>query len=320
MSIQNVRYARRKGELLLDFLATRFPYKNRDDWQRLVEVGQIKMNGKLTVADCVLQYDDCVQYHRDPSEEPAVDGRFAIVYEDDWILVVEKNGQLPTSQGGAYYCNTLVEKLKAELKLDLYIVHRLDKETSGLVVLAKTKVAARHLAEQFAASTPLKTYQALLQGELPLAELWVNGALKKAGERGLVSIRQLVDPQGKSAKTCFMLGRAGAGLSWVNIKTQHGRTHQIRCHAAHAGFPVLGDKLYGQSDQQFLNLLNGTEKPIFGRFGEITRQLLHANYLSFEHPNHAQTVAFYSKAYPFFAIFPEIKHWLLEQPVEGLEH
>lgn len=319
MAVQTFHYGRcNQAELLLDFLAKRFPYKNRDGWQAVVKLGQIQVNNNRIEVGCILKPNDCIQYSRDANEEPAVSSHFTIIYQDAWILVVEKNGCLPTSPGGVYYCNTLLEKLKAKLGVNLYIVHRLDKETSGLVVLAKTKFAAQHLAAQFAASKPVKTYQALLQGKMPLKEMWVDAALKKAGSRGLVHIRQLIDPEGKPAKTHFILRHVAGNLSLVDIKTWHGRTHQIRCHAASLGLPVLGDKLYGQSDQQFLKFLQSLEQPLFEGFGEINRHLLHANYLSFEHPEDSRRVGFESKAYPFFAVFPKIQQWFSKHQIERL--
>ncbi len=295
-----------KEETIIDFLVRRFPYQNEESWLECIKVGSIKINNKKVVPHRKLKSKDVVGYERLRSMEPEIDDSYNILYLDDLILVVEKNGNIPVSESGRYYKNTLLNILKEkEGYPELFAVHRLDKETSGVIVIARTKEVATTFGEQFVQQVPQKQYHAVLVGECKESQYLVDQPLKKStAEQSKVRIRQAVNPEGKPSKTSFLVEKVSNGLTLVRVKTFSGRTHQIRCHAEYIGYPILGDKLYGQDDDAFLNILKGVSEPVFPPYGKIDRQLLHASSLSFLHPETKQKMTFESDYSQEFSKYP----------------
>ncbi len=311
--MQTFSYTRHKiDETLIVFLVRRFPYQNEENWLLCIKQGSIRVNSKKVVPHRVLKSGDIISYDRPRSMEPPVDTKYNILYLDDSILVVEKNGNIPIAESGRYYRNTLINILKEQEAFpELYAVHRLDKETSGVLLIARTKEIATRLGEMFANQIPEKTYHALLIGEFSLEEILVDQPIKKCTpEQSNVRIRQVVDSKGKPSKSLFRAERVFNGLTLAQVKTFSGRTHQIRCHAEHIGFPILGDKLYGQSDETFLSILKGESEPVFPPYGKIIRQLLHASRLSFPHPVTRERMDFQSDYKDEFSAFAQFDQWL----------
>ncbi|MDT8446346.1 MAG: RluA family pseudouridine synthase [bacterium] len=307
--MQQFKYVRHQQppERLVDFLCRRFPYQDRAGWVAAVEKGAISIDGELSSPDLILETGMVVGYERPRESEPAVDKTYRILYQDQAIIAVEKSGNLPIAESGRYYRNVLIEILKETLGLEvLHQVHRLDRETSGVLVVAKSPEVATLLGEQFFKGIPQKRYQTVLVGEMPLEEVLVEQPIKKVKPQGpgTVRIRQVVDPEGKTAKTLFRPIKAAGGLTLAEVELFTGRTHQIRVHAEYLGFPVLGDKLYGQTDEQFLKWFKGEEQPNFGEFGPIDRQLLHASRLELNHPLTGDWLTFESDPAPFFGAYP----------------
>jgi 23S rRNA pseudouridine1911/1915/1917 synthase len=190
-------------------------------------------------------------------------------------------------------------------------VHRLDKETSGILLIARSKEVAAKLGVQFVNKTPKKIYHAILRGELEQDEIMVDQPIKKCRpDQSKIRIRQTVDRDGKPSKTLFRPLKAANGLTLAEVQTFSGRTHQIRCHAEHIGYPILGDKLYGQTDECFLEFLNDNREPIFGSFGRLDHQLLHASSLSFTHPDSGEEMTFNVDYREEFVQFEMIQKWL----------
>jgi len=301
--MQTFSYTRHdKEETMIEFLVRRFPYQSRENWLKCISTGEVKVNKKKISPYYLLKSRDVVSYDRPREKEPPVDDTYRILYKDDWILVVEKSGNLPISESGRYYRNTLINILKErEGFSDLFAVHRLDKETSGVVLIARTKAVATILGKQFVQHVPEKTYHAVLIGKPSGGEILVNQPIKRnSPDEGKVRIRQVVNEAGKPSKTVFSVVRSDGNLTLAEIRTYTGRTHQIRCHAEHIGYPILGDKLYGQTDDFFISLLNGVEEPLFPPYGRIERQLLHASSLSFRHPESEEWLTFTSDFVPQF--------------------
>jgi len=299
--------APKKGaqERVIDFLLRRFPYNDEATWAAAIERGAIMVDGKAVKPGFILKSRMQVSYDRPQEDEPEVDREIGIIWEDETLLVVDKNGNLPIAESGKFHRNTLLHILKSEHGFEeLYPVHRLDRETSGLLVLSKNLEVTQKMGEQFLQGLPQKTYHAILQGEMTYNERMIEGAMGKVKPYpGCVRIRQVVREDGKTAKTWFRRLQAAQGASLVEIKTFTGRTHQIRCHADYMGYPIIGDKLYGQPDERFVRFIKGDEAPLFPPFGEIPRQLLHASGLSFMHPLSGEELCFESSCYPVFGKF-----------------
>jgi len=306
----------KETENLVDFLCRRFRYQKRDGWVDAIKRGSIGVNGSPSFPAYKLKTKDIISYDRPREAEPVIDENYKILHADLQIVVVEKNGNIPIAESGKFYRNTLLNILKEKEDFsELFAVHRLDRETSGVLVIARTKSVATILGEQFLKGSPKKTYHAILVGEMADKETWVDQPICKVSPTpGCVRIRQVVSDAGKPSKTLFKQVKICEGLTLVEIETFSGRTHQIRCHADFLGYPILGDKLYGQSDDQFIKLLKEEEKPEFPPFGVITRQLLHASSLTFNHPETNKQLTFnssYIEEFNKFANHPSMKELLL---------
>lgn len=308
--MQTFNYCRHKGEeLLISFLLKRFPYQTKESWLSAIKSSAIKVNGQTVDLDYILINRDVISYERPRETEPDVDPTYTILYQDNFVLVVEKSGNLPVTESGRYYKNTLLNILKEKEGFkELYTVHRLDKETSGVLVIAKTKEVAQQMGVQFSNQVPEKEYHAVLNGALEQEEIIVDRPLKNGlPQIHKVRVRQIVSPTGKTAKTRFTKVSGNEVLTLAKVKLYSGRTHQIRCHAEYIGHPILGDKLYGQKDDRFIKLLKEEIKPEFPPFGIIPRHLLHATSLSFIHPNTEKRVYFHSDCRREFSKFPAVR-------------
>jgi len=138
----------RSGWSIVDFLAHRFPYHTREGWTARVHDQWVSVNGEAVQFDHVVRKSDRVAYTIFHAEPP-VDDRYNVVFEDDHYLAVAKSGNIPVHACGIYIVNTLIARLRADFGANVNLVHRLDRETSGVVVLAKHKEANRLLARMF---------------------------------------------------------------------------------------------------------------------------------------------------------------------------
>jgi RluA family pseudouridine synthase len=297
LSFQYVR--QHEPETLIAFLGRRFRYHSPDEWEGLVRKGFVKVNGRKVSPAHVLETRHKIVYERPPFPEPEIDPTFSVLYEDDEVIAVCKSANMPTSPSGKYWDNCLVHVLQKALSLPwLHAVHRLDRETSGVNLLAKSKAAARTLGKDFQRGAVAKAYGAILKGHLPAREIYVSAPLRNAVQ-GEVRIKQAVHPEGREARTRFRLRALLESASLVEAVPVTGRTHQIRAHAALLGYPVVGDKLYGAPEADFLAWVQGAERSS-GR-----RQLLHATRLSFQHPTSKQQITVHAPEGLLLDIFNE---------------
>jgi len=307
--MQTFCYTRhQKKETVIDFLLKRFPYKDKNSWLSCIKSGDVRLNNKKVSPNVTLKSKDLISYERPREKEPKIDDWYNIKYQDENIVVVEKSGNIPISESGKYHYNTLVNILKEREGFpELFAVHRLDKETSGIVLIARTKEVATLMGKQFFNHIPKKHYHAILIGKME-DEIVVDQPIRKnRPEQGKIRIRQVVDPEGKSSKSVFTPEATNDSLTLARVQTFTGRTHQIRCHAEHIGFPILGDKLYGQSDETFINMIKGLSEPVFPPYGRIDRQLLHASSLSFVHPLTDEEMTFESDFQKTFEKYDIVK-------------
>ncbi len=280
MCFQYVRHA--GPETLLEFLLRRFPYHTPGDWEQRIRTGAVTIEGAAAEPGHVLNSKERIVYVPPRGLEPEVDGRYRVLFEDGHLLAVEKSGNIPSSPSGKYWHNSLRNLLLRERGLaDLYPVHRLDRETSGVNLFAKSLEAARSLGAAFAAGEVRKTYAAILRGRLPVREIFVAASLLVG--LGQVRVKQAVHPQGKPARTEFRLREHLPGASLVQVVPLTGRTHQIRAHASYLGYPVWGDRLYGVTEEQFLAWVK-TRARTSASQSVASRHLLHAERLALRHP------------------------------------
>jgi 23S rRNA pseudouridine1911/1915/1917 synthase len=283
LSFQYVRHAG-LDETLLEFLVRRFRYHSALEWEQRIEDGQVTVNGRRVTPGHRLETRHRIVYERPTGPEPSVDARYRVLLEDEHVLAVSKSGNIPSSPSGKYWDNSLLHVLQRERGgTQLYAVHRLDRETSGINLFAKHRAAARALGLDFQAGRVRKVYAAIVAGAFPHGAVYVSAPLRDA-QGGEVRIRQEVHPDGRPARTRFTLRARLDGASLLHAEPLTGRTHQIRAHAALLGYPVLGDKLYGRSEADFLAWVRQAQR------GAEARQLLHAAELEFTHPLTGQRV------------------------------
>ena len=251
----------RDGQRLDNFLLLQLKGAPRSLVYKLVRSGQVRINGKRAKADSRLVGGDevripPVKLNEAGEARPVPKGLLdrlaaSIVFEDKALLAVNKPSGLAT-HGGSGISHGLIESLRALRPGEpLELVHRLDRDTSGVIIIAKKRSALLELQALMRAGEddegPGKRYLALLVGRVPNGTLTVDAPLQKSvlqgGER---SVR--VDPAGKPSVSHFKVLERRGGHSYCEVRIETGRTHQIRVHAAHLGHPVAGDDKYGDEE------------------------------------------------------------------------
>jgi 23S rRNA pseudouridine1911/1915/1917 synthase len=279
------------------YLAGRFRYRSRTQWAKVIEAGRILLNGQVCRPSRVIGLGDRIDYVPLRQVEPPVNVIIPVLYEDDLVLAVNKPPNLPVHPSGRYFKNTLL-CLLLEARgqtLDnpgLRIVHRLDRETSGVLLFGKTKEATSYLAGQFEDRSVIKEYLALVYGAPEPARFRVDAAL---GPNPASRVRKAVGVvpigQGRRAVTDFEVAARGPAHALLLARPRTGRLHQIRVHARHAGFPIVGDKLYGLDEEFFLKLASGGTYTREDRERLILdRQGLHAARITCQHPGTGQSI------------------------------
>ena len=283
-----------QAETLLGFLLRKFRYHNREEWLDHINAGRLLVNQNMGDPAQLLKNGQIICYLRPDYLEPPVDPSFEVIFEDDFLLAVNKSGNLPTSPSGKYFKNTLVHLLRKSLGMqNLYTLHRLDRETSGVLLFARQKDIAQRMAAQFRQHQIKKTYTAILSRPLPSLHVFVSVPIAP-DPNSIVRIKQGVVPSGKLSQTHFreleQLFRGNpndvniGNYSKVEAIPLTGRTHQIRTHAAYLGCPIAGDKLYGLQNDGFVHWLKQGEAYLREQNFPLHRQLLHASLLQFKHP------------------------------------
>jgi 23S rRNA pseudouridine1911/1915/1917 synthase len=265
------------ARLRLDqFLAKRLPEYSRSRLQQLIRSGFVRLNEQATRPRQIVRSGDKINLI-----EPLVEKIEAVpepipldvLFEDDDLIVINKPAGLTVHPGAGQREHTLVNALLSHCttlsgiggKERPGIVHRLDKETSGCLVVAKNDVAHRELSRQFAARTVEKIYLALVAGKLRKAAGIID---EKIGRHPVRRQRmQVTSLRGRTATTEYRAIRSSDQATLIECRLHSGRTHQIRVHLHHLGHPVLGDKIYA---------------PRFAK--NFRRQMLHAWRLGFRHP------------------------------------
>lgn len=278
------------GQRLDNFLLRELKGVPKTHVYRVIRAGEVRVNKGRAQADTRLNVGDVVRIppvrlpERAADNAPAAPPReFPVLFEDEHLLVIDKPAGVAV-HGGSGVSFGVIEQLRRarpQAKF-LELVHRLDKETSGVLVLAKKRSALTHLQDQFRGRSTGKTYAALVWGDWPERLKVIDVALHKYldadGERRVRQVTTSHDPAAEQAKRSITLVKVAQRLGWaslldVTIKT--GRTHQIRVHLAEAGHPIVGDPKYGDFAKN-RDLARGPKR--------FERMFLHAHRLVFAHP------------------------------------
>ena len=254
---------------------------------RVIRSGEVRVNKGRAAAETRVQAGDDVRVPplRLP-ERPAASApprEFDVLYEDDCLLAIDKPAGVAV-HGGSGVSFGVVEQLRRARPQArfLELVHRLDRETSGVLLLAKKRSALTALQDQFRARDTAKTYAALVRGAWPgklkLIDVPLHKYLKPDGERR-VRAAAAEDPQAKRSITLVQVAHRFDGFSLLDVSIKTGRTHQIRVHLAHAGHAIVGDDKYG--DFEFNKALARGDAVPGQRYEGM---FLHARRLAFLHP------------------------------------
>jgi 23S rRNA pseudouridine1911/1915/1917 synthase len=307
-----------ESDIRLDvFLAERLPHLSRAHVQRLIATLAVLVNGKPGKAGYRTRFGDEIEVVM-PTSRPMEDVQpelipLDIVYEDDDVLVVNKQKGLVVHPAPGAESGTLVNALLAHCgsahlstvggPLRPGIVHRLDKDTSGLLAVAKTDYAHERLAKQIRDRTAVRKYHALLWGRVPFKHAVIDAPIgRHPGDRKRMTVIEQggIDAgnfsQGvREAVTEVRLLEHLAEFSWTEAILQTGRTHQIRVHCSFAGYPVVGDSTYGGLRKVSADLFRGAPlQTLNGLLGRLHGQALHAHFLSFDHPRTGQRLQFHA--------------------------
>ena len=275
------------GQRLDLWLSRRFTYLSRRQWQDAIREGRIRLNGGKTRCSRVLQAGELVAFIPGHAE-PNVEMRYEIIYEDDYLYAVDKGGNLPCHPAGPFFRNTLWYDMNRRYG-KVFIINRLDRETSGIMLLGKSSEFAAKMSELFQTDAICKKYYAWVYGRFD-APIHAEGFLldEPTGEvrkkRRFVMAADYGGDGGERAETLLLPVKPGDRYSLVEALPKTGRLHQIRATLCSLGFPLVGDKLYGLDENIYLRFADGVMTEGDRRELVFGRQALHAWSLEFEHP------------------------------------
>ncbi|MCZ6806348.1 MAG: RluA family pseudouridine synthase [Deltaproteobacteria bacterium] len=274
------------GQRLDRFVQSRIPRLSRTRAQEIVRSCAYRADGTRRRPSERVRTGETVLLVRPPFEEPHVPLFFDVLYEDDAILAVDKPSGLPVHPSATYHKNTLTFLLRERFGNDApQIAHRLDRETSGLLLCGRTPEAERALKNAFESRRVSKRYLAIVRGVIPDDEGRIELPIDQAKE-GLRILMEVTPPgEGYPSVTRFRVVARSDQATLVALAPESGRQHQLRVHLSALGFPILGDKLYGpEGVQPFLDYIEtGMTDELRQRLGH-ERQALHAYELTFDHP------------------------------------
>lgn len=281
------------------FLRKRLPLRTLSDIYKMIRTGFARVNGKRVKEGYRLQEGDALELRMDGSElssgkkaegEGLADlsktdfykRNLKIIYEDESLIACDKPPRLVVHPGTGHGGATLIDlvksymlaKAKKDAGADPVLVHRLDRDTSGIILVAKDKAVVRRLHSLLRGHEIFKKYLAVCHGAPSRQQGEIEANLAKTLERNQ-GTKMSVSEKGLYSKTEYKVIKKGEGLSKVELTLVTGRTHQIRVHLAHIGCPIVGDVRYGDA---------AADARLFRRRGIVRRLYLHAGMISFIHP------------------------------------
>lgn len=276
-------------------IATNHPAVSRSYVQKLIESGGAWINGNTGRSKDVVKVGDEIKVLIPEPEGLQVDAEdipLDIVYEDDDVIVVNKPKGMVVHPAAGHYTGTLVNGLLYHCKGSLSgingilrpgIVHRIDKDTTGIIVACKNDIAHRNLAEQFKEHSITRRYNALVYGSFKQPEGRIESFISRNPDERM---KMMVNPvRGKYAATNYrVVEQFGSRYTHIICQLETGRTHQIRVHMSNMGHPLLGDTIYGHKKDPF----------------QLTGQALHAGVLGFIHPSTGEYMEFFAELPQYF--------------------
>ena len=305
MELQEIKVNKAAALQRLDiYVHKRIPEYSRTLVQRLIKDGKILVNGKSSKPSYGICLGDTIACDMPKLIMPHVvasDIPLSIVHEDEHIIAINKPPQFVVHPAAGHWDDTLVNALLHHCGTlpetdEIYkpgIVHRIDKDTSGIIIAAKTLRAHGAITKQFRDRTVEKSYRAIVEGVVELDEDVIDKDMaphKKYHDRMAV----VRNGTGKTAQSFYRVIERFEKFSFVEVAPKTGRTHQIRVHMASIGHPCIADSTYGKRDALFLRDLGATEDPLVPDPLEpiLMRQALHAWRIQFTHPGTGMIVEY----------------------------
>lgn len=295
---------KRKKERIDSFLANSIENATRSKIQKLIKAEYVTVNGLFVKSNYILRSGDIIEVAIPVSPRPEKaepeDIPLDIIYEDEYLIVVNKQAGLVVHPALGNFTGTLVNALLhhtknlSELNENFRpgIVHRLDKDTSGLMLVAKDDWTHAQLAKQFSSRTISREYYAVCWGVFEKREGEVIGNIARSKkDRKIFTVNEFA---GKHAHTNYKVVKEYEFASLVSLKLQTGRTHQIRVHLSSINHPVFGDATYGGRKIVYGSALPKMKSRIDNLLETMQRQALHAKKISFYHPHKKETLTFES--------------------------
>ena len=281
------------GAALPDYLAAHFSRFDRTGWIMAIEAGFVTLNNYPALPDMNVKRHDRVGYYPPETPEPDADLHYSVLYEDSDLLVIDKPGNLCMHPTGPFFRHTLWHLVGSQYG-EIRFVHRLDRETSGLVIAARTRRAAAAMDN---GSTPVrKEYLALVTGDFRWS-IHAGGFLVHDRTSAVRKKKRFVfadspeaeaarlDPAAETAVTDLIEeSHVPPDMTLIRAVLGTGRQHQVRATLFSLGFPLAGDKLYGPDEHLFLKIKNQTLTEDDLAKLRFSRQALHAALLEFRHP------------------------------------
>lgn len=244
------------GRLLIELLGARFPYHPVSRWRELIDLGLVNVNGQAAAIEQIVAIGDRLSYLAAGFSEPDVPTCFEPVMENAELLLVGKPAGTPVVRTGLIVRNTLVNLLRTHYGQEIHPLHRLDRETSGLLLCARSRAACQHWQKRIPMVISGKYYLAVVRGQMPPGTIQLDQPLAVRPDSP-VRCRMWPDAAGKACRTIFHTLAVGADYSLVLAELGSGRRHQIRAHLAHLGHPLVGDKIYSREGYYFLKRVAG---------------------------------------------------------------
>ena len=281
------------------YLKRMIPRLSRTKLQTIVRTQLLRGDGKRLKPHSPVRTGDVLIIRRPARPEPPCPQQFEILYRDDSMMIIDKPANLPVHASAKFYFNTLARLLRDRFPDEpVRICHRLDRETSGCLAVARSRDAAARLQRAFSDKRTAKAYVALVHGHppwpnRPLAAPYLPADDDEVIEQPLglvdpgpevIGVRMIARDDAPPATTRVRVLERRGDVALVRCILITGRQHQIRAHLAHAGYPIVGDKLYAHGDEAFRAFCaHGLTPELRARF-ELPRHALHAAYLRVPHP------------------------------------
>jgi len=280
------------GNRLDHALAKMYPEYSRARLQKWIKNGEIRINGHMLRPKDSIQGGERVEIEAVFEDEVMLEPEnisLNIIYEDDQILVVNKPTGFVVHPGAGNKDGTMANALlhhypDIRVVPRVGIVHRLDKDTTGLLVVAKDNKTHTNLVEQLQQRSVSRKYVALVHGDIIAGGTYTDPIGRHSVDRKKMAVKPSI---GREAITHFRIRKKFTGFTLLDVSLETGRTHQIRVHMAHHKHPIIGDRIYGRK-------MNSGKNEILALLAAFPRQALHAERLSFIHPKTQEEVAFHA--------------------------